>query len=65
MKKTQYKTIKVYIKPDDKQQMEVYKALQELSKSMGVSMSTAAGMSLRRGVPLVKGDWNEIMQTKK
>jgi len=59
--KKQSTSVRVYFKSNDKMQMEVYKALQELAKSMGVSMSTAAGMSLRRGVPLVKGDWNDIM----
>ncbi len=63
MKKTvRYKTVKVYFKPDDKSQMETYKQLQELAKSLGVSMSTAAGMSLRRGVPLVKGGWDELQK---
>ena len=61
--KKQSKSIRVYFKPDDKVQMQVYKDLQELAKTMGVSMSTAAGMSLRRGVPLVKGDWNDLMQS--
>lgn len=64
-KKRNLKSVRVYFKADDKMQMEVYNALQELHKSMGVSLSTAAGMSLRRGVPLVKGDWDEIMPKAK
>ena len=46
--------VQVYFKPEDKLQMQVYKDLQELAKSMGVSMSTATGMALRGGVPLLK-----------
>ena len=58
-------SVKVYFKLGDKVQMEVYKSLQELSKSIGVSVSTAAGMSLRRGVPIVKNDWDSLMRSKK
>lgn len=58
-------SLKVYFKRGDKVQMEVYKSLQELSKSMGVSVSTATGMSLRRGVPIVKADWDSLMSSKK
>lgn len=58
-------SVKVYFKKDDKTQMEVYKNLQGLSKSMGVSLSTATGMSLRRGVPIVKSDWESLTQSKK
>ncbi len=58
-------SVKVYFKKDDKTQMEVYKNLQGLSKSMGVSLSTATGMSLRRGVPIVKSDWDSLTQSKK
>lgn len=68
MKKTRKQneiiSIKVYFKSTDKQQMEIYKDLQELSKSMGVSLSTATGMSLRRGVPQVKDDWNLLQKPK-
>lgn len=64
MRKSKYKVIKVYVKPEDKVQMGIYTSLQELSKSMGVSMSTAAGMSLRRGVPIVKKDWEKLLPPK-
>lgn len=57
--------VKVYFKLDDDMQMKVYESLQELSKSMGVSLSTATGMSLRRGVPIVKADWDSLMASKK
>ena len=63
MKKSKgYKVVRIYFKPEDKSHMEVYKQIVELSKSMGVSMSTAAGMSLRRGVPLVKAGWDELQK---
>lgn len=64
MKKQERISIRVYFKPSDKVQMQVYKDLQELAKSMGVSLSTAVGMSLRRGVPQVKNDWNELQGKK-
>lgn len=54
-------SLKVYFKRDDKVHMEIYKALHDLAKSMGVSVSTAAGMSFRRGVPMVKADWESLM----
>jgi hypothetical protein len=56
--------IKVYFKLDDVVQRQVYEQLQDFSKSLGVSLSNATGMALRRGVPLVKGDW-DAMQKKK
>jgi len=54
-------SIKVYFITDDKTHMEIYATLQELSKSMGISLSTATGMALRRGVPIVKSDWENLM----
>lgn len=68
MKKTSKKdlvSIKVYFKMTDAVQKDIYQQLQELSKSMGVSLSTATGMSLRRGVPLVKGDWHALTSKTK
>lgn len=56
--------IKVYFKLDDAVQRQVYEQLQDFSKSLGVSLSSATGMALRRGVPLAKGDW-DAMQKKK
>lgn len=68
MKQTKKDTrlsVKVYFKPTDTLQMQIYKDLQELSKSMGVSLSTATAMALRGGVPLLKKDWNELQQKQK
>lgn len=59
----QYRAVKVYFKVSDELHMQIYNDLQELSKSMGVSLSTATGMALRGGVPLLKKDWNDL-QTK-
>jgi hypothetical protein len=61
--KSRYVRMQVYFKTDDQMQMEIYKQLREMSKDMGVSMSAVVGMSLRRGVPLAKGDWDALMQS--
>lgn len=61
-KKKVYKDVRVYFNPSDAVHMETFKALKELSKAIGVSMSTAAGMAIRRGAPLVKESWDELQK---
>jgi hypothetical protein len=57
-----YNSVRVYFKQGDELQMQVYKDLQALAKSLGVSLSTASGMSMRRGVSLVRKDWDELQK---
>jgi hypothetical protein len=64
-KKQKRVRVQVYFNTEDKLHMQVLGQLQELQKSTGVSLSNAAGMALRRGVPLVKGDWDALMQSHK
>jgi len=64
-KKSEILAIKVYFKSTDVLHMQVYNDLQELSKSTGVSLSDAAGMALRRGVPLAKAGWDDLQKTKR
>ncbi|HEY9758983.1 MAG TPA: hypothetical protein V6C97_27690 [Oculatellaceae cyanobacterium] len=64
-KRIQPLAVKVYFNRDEKMHMEIYNALVELSKSMGVSLSTATGMALRGGVPLMKKDWDELQKKQK
>lgn len=64
-KKSEILAIKVYFKSTDALHMQVYKDIQELSESTGVSLSDAAGMALRRGIPLAKAGWDELQKTRK
>jgi hypothetical protein len=64
-KKPKVLAIKVYFKPDEPMHMDIYNAIQDLSKSMGISLSDTTGMALRRGIPLVKSDWEGLSQKTK